>query len=77
MPLEFRRPAMTISIVRAAKKRGMARIEGIAREEAARRGLTPRFCLKYLTEHITYDLGPAEKRGLNLFARYRRELSDP
>jgi chorismate dehydratase len=64
------------SIVRAAKKRGMARIEGIAREEAVRRGLTPRFCLKYLTEHITYDLGPAEKKGLTLFARYRRELSD-
>jgi chorismate dehydratase len=62
-------------VLREAKRRGLARIDGIAREEAARRGLSPRFCRKYLTVHITYDLGPAEKAGLRRYARYLRALS--
>jgi len=63
------------ALFRAAKERGLANLDGIARKEAARRGLSPRFCRKYLTEHITYDLGPAERAGLRLFDAYRRELS--
>ena len=63
------------AILKDAKKRGLARIDGIAREEAKRRGLTPAFCRKYLTKHITYDLGPAEKAGLRRYARYLRRLS--
>ena len=62
-------------VFRAAKKRGLARLDGIAREEAVRRGLSPAFCRKYLTVHITYDLGPAERAGLRAYARYRRELA--
>ena len=62
------------ALLRAAKERGMARLDGIAREEAARRGLPARFCRKYLTEHITFDLGPRERAGLRLYDRYRREL---
>ena len=46
-----------------------------AREEARSRRLSPAFCLKYLTKYITYDLGPAERAGLRLFARYLGELS--
>ncbi|MFN3484234.1 MAG: menaquinone biosynthetic enzyme MqnA/MqnD family protein, partial [Planctomycetota bacterium] len=36
--------------LRAAKERGLARIDAIARREARRLGLTPRFCRAYLTE---------------------------
>lgn len=64
-----------VKVLRAAKERGLARLDGIAREEAARRGLSAAFCKKYLTVHITYDLGPAERAGLRKYARYRRELS--
>ncbi len=60
-------------LLRAAKERGMARIREIARREAERLGLTPRFCEKYLTEYISFDLGPAERAGLRLFAKYARE----
>jgi chorismate dehydratase len=62
-------------LLRAAKKRGLANLDGIARKEAARRGLSTAFCRKYLTEHITYDLGAAERAGLRLFDKYRRGLS--
>jgi chorismate dehydratase len=62
-------------VLREAKKRGLARLPQIAREEARSRRLSPAFCLKYLTKYITYDLGPAERAGLRLFARYLGELS--
>ncbi len=61
--------------LRAAKERGLARIEAIARREARRLGLSPRFCRAYLTECLTYDLGPEERAGLRLFARYVQERS--
>jgi chorismate dehydratase len=53
-----------------AKRRGTASIEAIARRESKRLGLTPRFCRRYLTEYITFDLGPAERAGLRLFQNY-------
>jgi len=56
--------------LRASKKRGTARIPAIARREAKRLGLTPTFCRTYLTEYITFDLGPAERAGLKLFGTY-------
>ena len=59
--------------LREAKKRGTARIPAIARREAKRLGLTPRFCRTYLTEYITFDLGPAERAGLRLFEKYAEE----
>jgi len=62
------------ALLREAKERGLSRIGEISRREAARRGLSPRFCRKYLTEHITYDLGSAERAGLRRFARYMRGL---
>jgi chorismate dehydratase len=63
------------TVLREAKKRGLARLPEIAREEARSRKLSPGFCLKYLTKYITYDLGSGERAGLRLFARYLRELS--
>jgi chorismate dehydratase len=53
-----------------AKRRGTASIGEIARRESKRLGLTPRFCRTYLTEYITFDLGPAERAGLGLFQNY-------
>jgi chorismate dehydratase len=61
--------------LRAAKERGRERIDAIARREARRLGLSPRFCRAYLTECLTYDLGPQERAGLRLFARYVQERS--
>ena len=62
-----------IRSLREAKERGVARIPQIARREAKRLGLTARFCRTYLTEYITYDLGPAERAGLKLFSKYASE----
>jgi len=63
------------STLRAAKRRGTARIAEIARREAARLKLTPAYCRKYLTESITFDLGPAERAGLKLFGDYADDCS--
>jgi predicted solute-binding protein len=60
-------------VLREAKERGIARIGEIARREARRLGLTARFCGKYLTEYITFDLGPAERAGMRLFEKYALE----
>lgn len=54
-------------VLREARDRGLARLDAIARREAARLGLTPRFCRGYLKECLTYELGPAERAGLRLF----------
>lgn len=62
-------------VLRAAKRRGTARIPEIARREAARLGLTPAYCRKYLTDFITFDLGPAERAGLKLFGEYAHDRS--
>lgn len=62
--------------LREARERGLAGIGGIARREAKRLGLPAGFCLRYLTEYITYDLGPAERAGLRLFGKYAREIGE-
>jgi len=59
--------------LRAARERGLSRLDEIARREAARLGLTPRFCRSYLAECITYDLGPAERAGLRIYWDYVRD----
>ena len=61
--------------LREAKKRGTAKVPEIARRESKRLGLTPRFCRTYLTEYITFDLGPAERAGLKLFGTYAEKCS--
>ena len=63
------------SALRAAKKRGTAGIPAIARRESKRLGLSPAYCRKYLTECITFDLGPAERAGLRRFGSYAEECS--
>lgn len=58
-------------MLRAAKAAGLARLD----ELAARPGLgTPEFRREYLTRHVCYDLGDAEKRGLQKFQEWCAEL---
>ena len=56
--------------IRAAKIRGLGVIEEIASREA-----DPDFARTYLREHIRYDLGDEEKRGLALFGDYLQKLN--
>lgn len=54
-------------VLREARDRGVGRLDAIARREAGRLGLTPRFCRGYLRECLSYGFGPAERAGLRLF----------
>jgi chorismate dehydratase len=48
---------------------GVANLEQIADQEAARLGLTVPACLGYLRDHLHFYLGPSERDGLKLFYR--------
>ncbi|HLF93537.1 MAG TPA: menaquinone biosynthesis protein [Planctomycetota bacterium] len=65
------------AVLRRAKALGLKRLDEIAAREAKRLGRTARFCLRYLTKYITYDLGPSEREGLDLFEKYARALTPP
>lgn len=56
--------------IRAAKIRGLGAIEEIASREA-----DPDFSRIYIREHIRYELGDEEKRGLALFGDYLQKLN--
>lgn len=58
--------------LRRAKALGTSRIAEIARREAPRLGLSAAAARRYLTERIGFDLGPAERAGLDRFAEYVR-----
>jgi chorismate dehydratase len=73
----FRRPGELGARLRAAKRLGLSRLPQIAAREAKRLDRSARFCLRYLTECITYDLGKAEREGFRLFGRHARELAPP
>lgn len=62
--------------LRRAKARGLKRIDEIAAREATRLKLPARFCRRYITEYITYELGPAERAGFRLFGKYARALGE-
>ncbi len=62
------------AVLREAKARGLEQIGAVAAREAKRLRLPAAFCRRYLTKRITYDLGPAERAGLELFERYARAL---
>jgi len=53
--------------LREAKRSGMA-----AREEIASRESDPEFALRYLTEHIRFDLGAEEKEAIRFFESLAR-----
>jgi chorismate dehydratase len=62
----------------AAKARGIEHIGEVASDGARRLGLPRNLCLRYLTRHIRYDLGPAELAGLREFYKLcaKHDLSD-
>lgn len=51
-----------------ARDLGLARIAGIAREEAPRLGIPESVALNYLTKNLHYQLTSAERSGLKLFS---------
>lgn len=53
---------------------GLAHLEQIAREEAAKVALTPRECLGYLRDNLYFHLGEREVEGLNAYYRAASEL---
>lgn len=56
--------AAIAAALRDCKTQGLA-----VREEIAAAEDEPSFALEYLTRHIRYDVGPEEKRAIELFAR--------
>lgn len=60
--------------LRAARERGLAARERIAREAADQMGLPPGLLFRYLTERLTYDFGEPEREALELFASHCRRL---
>ena len=55
----------------AAKADGLAHIEQIVQDSTE---ATPEFRRDYLTKHVCFDLGDAEKQGLQKFQQYVRDL---
>ena len=53
---------------------GLRNLERIAAEEGPARGLAGDLVRRYLGTHIVYELGAAERQGMELFLRYGREL---
>jgi len=60
--------------LRQARERGLAERHRIAEREAHGMGLAPEVLLQYLTERITYDLGPREREAASRFAESCRSL---
>lgn len=56
-----------------SKRRGLARIADIARQQAKLLHLDPAYCRRYLSHIIRFDLGPREKEGLRLFQKRAQE----
>lgn len=53
---------------------GLRDRERIASEEAVKRGFAPELVRRYLDSHIVFELGAAEREGMELFLRYAKEL---
>ena len=53
---------------------GLGDLERIAREEAEARNFGLELARRYLTSHVVFELGAAERQGMELFLRYGREL---
>lgn len=53
-----------------ARQAGLEHLEAIAERAALRKGFEPETVLAYLRDHLHYDLGPEEIRGLELFNEY-------
>lgn len=59
----------------AARDRGIARLEGIASEQAHQFGLSESQCLHYLRDNLYFHLGDKERAGLRRFRELAHDLS--
>ncbi len=55
------------SALREARDRGLRRLDAIGHREAAALGLDPRTAIRYLRRNLHFQLGSAERSGLQLF----------
>jgi len=62
-------------ILHAAKNTGCKAVVELAKLNAKRVGITEARCRHYLTSRIRYDLGPAEKSGMQLFRQLYKSLN--
>ncbi len=53
---------------------GLGELDQIVAEEAASRGFAPQLVWRYLRSHIVFELGAAERAGMDLYLRYAKEL---
>jgi predicted solute-binding protein len=56
---------------------GQSRIDEIVEHEYQRRGVTKGLAKRYLTQHIRYELGADERRGLEAFIELARLAPAP
>ncbi|MGA2599451.1 MAG: menaquinone biosynthesis protein [Bryobacteraceae bacterium] len=53
---------------------GMEHMDEIVESEYAKRSISEELAREYLTRNVTFDLGPSERAGLDLFLQYAREI---
>lgn len=57
-----------------AKRAGLADVDSLVRDYAVPRGWPAQVARRYLTEYLTYDIGPRQLAAIGLFHRYADEL---
>jgi chorismate dehydratase len=60
--------------LRQARDYGLAKVGPIAQREAAKLGLDPGFCRRYLSNILSFDLGEQELAGLRKYYELARDL---
>jgi chorismate dehydratase len=60
-----------------AKEYGLAHAGEIAQREAAVLGLDPGFCRRYLSNILSFDLGPVELAGMRKYRELVEEMTNP
>lgn len=59
--------------LRECRDYGLAKVGPIAQREALKLGMDPGFCRRYLSNILSFDLGPREQAGLKHFYNLARE----
>ena len=62
-------------ILHASKNTGCNSIDELSKLNANRVGITETRCRHYLTSCIRYDIGPAEKKGMQLFGELYKNMN--
>jgi chorismate dehydratase len=63
------------AILSKARDGGVQNIDTIAQQSATQYGLTEAVCRNYLSDNLYFQLGDAEKRGLDAYFRYASDLN--